>query len=82
MPGDDQARVAGDDPRGEVGGGPGRPVALPAPMPFEQVRVEVFERPEERDRRLDEASEQRHPEAEVRGRDGRCAVVAYRSLHG
>ena len=74
--------MAGDDPRGEVGGGPGRPVALPPPMPLQEVRVEVVERPEERDRRLHETSEQRHPEAEVRGRDGRRAVVAHRSLHG
>ena len=74
--------MAGDDPGREVGGGPGRPVALPPPMPLEEVGVEIVERSEERDRRLHETPEQGHAEAEVRGGDRRRTVVAHRALHG
>ena len=71
-----RAAGAGRDPPGEVDGGPGRPVALGASMPLEQVRVERVERPEQLDRGLHEPAEQHHAEAEVGGRDGRRARTA------
>ena len=70
-----QAGVAIDDPPGQVTRGAGRAVELGAAVPLDEVRIEVVEAPEERDRRVDEPAEQRHAEAEVRGRDGRGTVT-------
>ncbi len=70
-----QARMVRDDPADEVQRGSGRPVALRASMPLDEVRIERLERPEQVDSGLDQPAEQDDTEAEVGGGDRGRAVI-------